>query len=69
MKALRSTRCLVRCYLFYKEAVLERKLQEATIKLERVRRANLLLPDHGLEKISRYEAHLERSLYKAAVCD
>jgi len=40
-------------------------LREAEGKLERRVRSKLLLPADGLDKVARYETHLERSLYKA----
>ena len=45
--------------------VAERALRELEGRLQRNVRALLLLPEAGLEKVARYETHLERSLYKA----
>lgn len=47
------------------EAKAKLKLEQATTKLERARRKHLLPDLEKLEKLSRYEAHLERSLYKS----
>jgi len=41
------------------------QLERATEKVGRARRRQLLPDQKELEKISRYEAHLDRSFYKA----
>jgi len=40
-------------------------LRDAEAKLQRSVRSRVLLSSEGLEKVARYETHLERSLYKA----
>jgi hypothetical protein len=47
------------------KTAIENKLKQLESKVEGIRRLNLLPEFSELEKITRYEAHLERSLYKA----
>ena len=47
------------------EAKAKLKMEKAKTKLERARRKHILPDLEKLEKLSRYEAHLERSLYKS----
>lgn len=47
------------------KTAIENQLKNLESKVEGIRRLNLLPKFSELEKITRYEAHLERSLYKA----
>jgi hypothetical protein len=49
----------------YEQKQAELKIEKGSKKLERMKREGMLAPDQEMEKISRYEAHLDRSLYKA----
>ncbi len=49
----------------YERKKAELKIEKGTKMLDRMRRERLLPPGDELDKVSRYEAHLDRSLYKA----
>jgi hypothetical protein len=56
-RALQTARC--------EFAAADHERKRLTVELDRCRRRRLLPPAEELDKISRYEAHLERCLYRA----
>jgi len=55
----------VRINVYYKVATLQRQLEAAVARLDRSRREHLLPEPKVRDTLARYEAHLDRSLYKA----